>query len=318
MIVSTKTAPKDKDIIFIEKNENGKTQDYIYIANDGKYDNDDEYMDSFYEVIKKFKLTDKEINIVLYYAKKKDLEINKNDYYLKPVIEKVRDTLEKINKKILYAKNGNYFQLMPYIDVNNYENIRRCIYLYGPSGSGKSTFIKNFVHLFNKIYGENRPCFLFSEIKEGEDVTYMNDKLFNYVNINGPELFNIDVDTLENSIVIFDDINFDDGRKIKNKSAISNFISNLQTKILARGRHKNITCFITSHIFRTSNKLFILECDTIVFFGPSTYGTCQTYLYNNFGIKKKLFNEIITPNIKYVLYNKKYNLLASDKKIILI
>ena len=134
----------------------------------------------------------------------------------------------------LKISNDSKLQLIP-----DTKKERQIIYVTGPSGSGKSTFCCNFLLEYKKKF-KDRPIYLFSALEEDESLDKVKPRRFKIES----ELHTnpIDVKDLEESVVIFDDIDCIPDKKIREA------VYSIMDQILQVGRHHKITCLITMHL----------------------------------------------------------------------
>lgn len=125
---------------------------------------------------------------------------------------------------------------------NQEQDINRSYYIAGASGSGKTYLTSIIVKSMLKKYKNDKQVIVFSNTTD-EEPLYKPLKPLIY-NLNNEEAINdiddIELNNLENTITIFDDI---DG----NKNNVYKKLINLSNNIFVNGRKKHINCIITSH-----------------------------------------------------------------------
>jgi len=175
---------------------------------------------------------------------------------------------------------------------------RELILIFGPSGSGKSYLTSKFVNEFKK----GRPTydtFLFSRLEDDPSLDFE----YTHVPLDAEILENVDVESLENSIVIFDDT------ETPNDKTVMKLIDNLKDLISMEGRHYNITMIITTHQACNYNRtrLILNECQKYVIF-PQGNGKRQ--MQNMFctygGMSKNQFEKVLQLKTRWCMLNTSY------------
>ena len=172
-------------------------------------------------------------------------------------------------------------------------------YICGATGSGKTTWACHFI----KEILRRRPSmkfYVFSQLKE-DDVL----DLIKPVRIQLEESLieePIPLEKLENSVVLFDDIETIPDKKLKEA------VANIRSRCLSEGRHHNISTICTNHQITDYKKTrdMLLECEFITFF-PQSGGNnsilrlLQTYI----GLSKKQVNRLMSLPSRWVtVYNR--------------
>lgn len=188
---------------------------------------------------------------------------------------------------------------------------RELILIFGPSGSGKSFLTRKFIKEFKKGR-PNYDIFLFSRLSDDPSLEGLD---FTHVPLDEDVLNSLDVESLENSVVIFDDT------ETPNDKKISKLIDNLKDLIAQEGRHYNITMIITTHMACNYNRtrLILNECQKYVIF-PKGNGKKQ--MENMFctygGISKRQFDHIKNLDTRWCMLNTSYpNYIAYEKGLYL-
>lgn len=194
--------------------------------------------------------------------------------------------------KEMYIKN----KTMMFLPDFNKE--RELIYIFGPSGSGKSFLTSRFVTEF-KLGRPDYDVFVFSRLSEDPSLEFE----YTHIAMNEDVLRDIDVESLENSIVIFDDT------ETPNDKKVSKLIDNLKDLIAQEGRHYNITMIVTTHMACNYNRTRIIlnECQKYVIF-PKGNGKKQ--MENMFcsygGLSKHQFELVKNLDTRWCMLNTSY------------
>ena len=187
-------------------------------------------------------------------------------------------------------------RILPTEDKNQRDSIMIC----GPSGAGKSVFVSQFMDEYIHKYPE-RNIVLFSmkpEDKALDRYKPMRIPLDEDL-VDDP----VKLNELENSLVIFDDID-----QITNKD-VQNAVWNLRDRILEVGRSKGISICTVSH--QVSNyratRVCLNESDYVVIF-PKSGGRYQInyFLKTYCGFDKDQINLIMSLPTRWVIVKKTY------------
>lgn len=190
---------------------------------------------------------------------------------------------------------------------------RDIYYIAGAEGSGKSYFASLYIKEFKKIFPK-RPFIIFSKIEDDKALNNLKPiriKLDEEL-INDP----INVEELYNSLVLFDDID-----TINNKKILNN-LQNLKDSILEIGRHHNIYILTTAHNMTNnkSTKMSLLESSNVVFFpnmGDKFH--INRFLKEYVGLDKEQINKIYSLPSRWVLiYKRAPNYIMYEKGIYLL
>ena len=175
--------------------------------------------------------------------------------------------LPKVNKEIdgfeeLELDDDHSFQILP--DQNKE---RDCLYVAGASGSGKSFFCKQYLKEYIKLFPKN-PIFLFSYLDEDDTIDEI--KAIQRIDIYDKEFLNEELDPkdFKNSLIILDDMDCVEDKKIKNKVLL------FFKQLLQIGRRFHTTVIWACHeiVAGYETKCILGESHSITFF-PKTIGT---------------------------------------------
>ena len=168
------------------------------------------------------------------------------------------------------------FQVLP-----NKKSERDVGMIVGASGSGKSYWTKQWVKEYKKIH-KDRPIFLFTSLTDDKSLDEIEPQR---MKIDDSLLTDpIEADELEDSLVIFDDIDALSNKK--HKEAVYTILN----KILTIGRHFNTSVIITSHLANGNLlKTILNELHFFVYFPQGTTRTTLYVLENYIGVSKSLF-----------------------------
>lgn len=262
-----------KDQIFKNDNEN-QTNEYFKKGKREEIPYDE--MEIIEEIISK-KLKSKKDTL-----NKKKL-INK---IMKNKTLKEKYTKNKIGKEI--KLDNGYMQPIPNTKT------RDVIYVCAPSGSGKSTYISNYAKEYKKIFPNNK-IYVFSRLTEDKPIDELKAIR---IEINNALVLNpILPEELENSLVIFDDI--DTLRDKRQKDAIMA----LKDDLLQVGRHMTISLLITSHLMTNykETRIVLNEAQQIVIFPHSGSDNSIKYVLKAYvGLDKDDINKILKLGSRWV------------------
>ena len=194
--------------------------------------------------------------------------------------------------KIMTIKNKS-MMFLP-----DFSKERELIYIFGPSGSGKSFLTSRFVKEF-KLGRPDYDVFLFSRLSEDSSLDFD----YNHIDMDEEVLSNIDVESLENSIVIFDDT------ETPNDKKVMKLVDNLKDLIAQEGRHYNITMIVTTHMACNYNRTRIIlnECQKYVIF-PRGNGVKQmmNMLCDYGGLSQHQFEMVRKLDTRWCMLNTSY------------
>lgn len=190
------------------------------------------------------------------------------------------------------------------------------IYVSAPSGAGKSTWCGNWIKEFKKVFRDDE-YFVFSTINR-DKVLDKHDPI--RIPLTEDLLVNpISPNEVENSVVVFDDVDTITNPKIRNN------IVGLRDWLLEQGRHFNTRMLMTSHLLMnySSTRRLLNEATAVVFFGKcgSTYHI-KRFLKQYAGLDKNQIKRILNLPSRwvalyktypmYILYEKGAYLLSND------
>lgn len=233
------------------------------------------------------------------------------------MIALIKNKNKKNNKILMIDDNNNKKNVKRIHLADEYiydpllDNETRSItYICGASGSGKSTFAKSLIEKFNILFPENN-VYLISRLETDPAFDELERKNIIIRIPVDEDLAHQSVDIIrdipENSMVVFDDID-----TINDKKLI-NVLNNMKLQILEIGRHKKIYCIVTSHLINTndrnSTRTMMNEMSNLVIFprgGGSAYQ--QRYCLKNYlGLSKNEIDNILgTTDSRWVLISKNY------------
>lgn len=196
----------------------------------------------------------------------------------------------------------------------NEKEQRDNIYVSGSSGSGKSTWTANYLKEFVKLFPDKR-IFLFSRVSEDKPLDAIGKVTRIIIDedlIDDP----IDINELNNSCCVFDDID-----TIPNKD-LKNAIIDLRKDILETGRHEKIYCISTSHMLTNykETRELLNEANKVIFF-PKSSGTRQIkyFLQNYGGMTTADINKVFDLPSRWVMLSKNYpQYILCEKSIYLL
>jgi len=216
----------------------------------------------------------------------------KENYDDDEIYEKFNNKLKHRQQKELILNDGELMQLPT-------QKTRECIYVAGASGSGKTTYIARYLEEYKRMFPKNK-IYIFSKLHDDEVLDKLkpiriiiNDQL-----IENP----IEVEELENSCVVFDDID-------TLEKDLMEAVTKLRDDLLEIGRHNNIYMCNVSHLLMNykNTRRLLNETQTVTFFPKSG----SSYHINRFlkvyaGLSKEDINRILHLPSRWVTINKTY------------
>jgi len=176
--------------------------------------------------------------------------------------------------------NGNGFLKLELDEDHRFEpsfnkaNERMIWFIAGMSGSGKSYATGQLLKKYKKLYPKN-DIYIFSSVDSDKSLDALKPK-----RIKLDELLTEDLQSTDfaNSICIFDDVDCLTNKAIKNK------VLSIQNQILQKGRHDNVSCIVTSHVYNdgATTKMILNESVRIMIFPSNANGRNLKYLLENY------------------------------------
>ena len=214
---------------------------------------------------------------------------------IKDIYNDLRPEVENDLNKHVHIYDGG-IQVIPLLKENQYDRIM----VSGQSGSGKSYWCGQYGQQYNKLYPKNN-IYVFSKIEEDEAL----DKLKNIKRIKlSDELLDIDFDQseLSNSLIIFDDIDTINNKKLCDK------VKRMRDDLLECSRHYGISMLCISHQLLNfkSTKTLLLECNKIVFFPLSGGYQIRRFLKEYCSFDQQQIKTIMNIKSRWICINKTY------------
>jgi hypothetical protein len=213
---------------------------------------------------------------------------------VKEVYKRMYDTAES-STEIDLPPNST-FSLLPTAD----KKAREIFYICGPSGSGKSYIAKGLAEEYHKM-NPDREIYVVSKLEEDSTL----DKLKYLIRLD-PEKLRAnpitDLKVLDNSMVIFDDIeNFD--------KETDKVIQNLVNQIASTGRHNNITMIYITHLLSDykRTRLVLMEATGYVLYPLSTGAHAFNYMMKTYlGLDTKESAELKKTGSRWIYIKKHF------------
>jgi energy-coupling factor transporter ATP-binding protein EcfA2 len=213
---------------------------------------------------------------------------------VKEVYQRMYDAAES-STEIDLPPNST-FRLVPTAD----KKAREIFYICGPSGSGKSYIAKGLAEEYHKLFPD-REIYVVSKLEEDSTL----DKLKYLVRLDPAKLTEnpiTDLKVLDNSMVIFDDIeNFD--------KATDKAIQNLVNQIASTGRHNNITMIYITHLLSDykRTRLVLMEATGYVLYPLSTGAHAFNYMMKTYlGLDTKESAELKKTGSRWIYIKKHF------------
>ena len=175
------------------------------------------------------------------------------------------------------------------------------VYIAAPSGAGKTTYARNYIKEFKRMFPKIKDLIVFSrstEDKALDDLKPMRIKLDEDL-VNNP----IEIESLSNSIVLFDDVDTIQNKKVKDA------VISLRDDINQCGRKYNIYCISTAHQLTNykSSRELLNESNSVTFFprSGSAYGI-KYFLKNYCGLGKNEIEKIMSLPSRWITIVKRY------------
>lgn len=219
------------------------------------------------------------------------------------LVRNFQETREKVQEKLKHDFKLSAGQMIPLPDEKETERI----YVAGKTGSGKSCFAAMYASEYKRIYPK-RKIYIFT--KHEKENAY---KIVKHIEIlPDDEILQepIEIESLKNSLIIFDDCD-----NIQDKIIKQN-VRKLIDDVLTTGRKYNISCITLNHLLTNykETRSLLNESNKVVFFnsGAANYHI-NRYLKTYLGFEKDLIKKItalrsrwtlisLTPMPMYVLH----------------
>lgn len=276
------------------KDDNGKTQ--IIHSNDKDSDNNksnDLTLEEITDMVEEFIRNSKgRISMKLIDELQKSLKnkIEPKNIKLKSLYDELLN--KKRIKQITVPQGG-------VIPIFNPQEERKVFHIAGMSGSGKSTFVSNIIENYNKIFPKNK-IWIFSN--KPSDPAIDKHKFIIRIDLNDELLSDpINLDELNNSLVVFDDVEY-----VKNKQ-ISNELDRIRDLILQQGRSYHISFAYITHLLNNykESRIILNECHCSVLFPRMTTTYSLKYLLEKYyGMKKDDIVKLRQLNSRWVCVQK--------------
>jgi len=187
---------------------------------------------------------------------------------------------------------------------------RQLLYITGCSGSGKSTYTRKYLEQYKKQY-KNNPIYLFSSLTEDKSLDAIKPKriIIDESLVEDP----IDIEDLENSCAIFDDIDV-----ISQKKKIREAVYSILNKVLEIGRHYNITAVVTAHLPSNGHETrrILNESSSVTYFPHSASAKVKDMLYNHVGLDRQTYRKLKKLNSRHITIFRHYpQLFLSDNSV---
>jgi len=219
-------------------------------------------------------------------------------------VVKINTEKDKGDFNELIVEDGSIQQVPSYKD-------RDTLFICAPSGAGKSTYLASYAKEYKRKYPNNN-LVLISPKEDDEVLNQLNPIRIRLDDENfvDPDT-KIDLDELEKSLVMFDDICAIADDDVKKG------VMELRDRLLTLGRSKKISTAITSHMITNhkETRVPLIESQFLVFFP----GGGLTYQSNNFmkrycGLSNKQVQKINSTPSRWICFHKNYPMyvLAKD------
>ena len=154
---------------------------------------------------------------------------------------------------------------------------REVLYVSGMSGAGKSFWCRQYIEKYHKKYPK-RLVYVFSSLTSCKTLDKL--KYLKRIKINEPEFMNrnLTANDFKESLVLFDDIDVINNKKIKAKTY------DIMNSCLQIGRHSQVTCLVTSHNSTNGadTKITLNEATSIVLFPKASGNKSLLYISDSY------------------------------------
>lgn len=154
----------------------------------------------------------------------------------------------------------------------------------GGSGVGKSTLVMSMIEKYSKFYPDNRiVLFLRQEDPAFSKLDELDVDIHEIIVDDKILEMKITLDDLENSLVVFDDMDNIPSKKI------NEFVHRIVNDILTNGRKRNISCTYINHAFLSGlqSKIVNHESNKVFFFPSSGIRQTIAFLKEYLGMMKQ-------------------------------
>tara|TARA_R110002153_G_scaffold212442_1_gene365080 strand:+ start:13365 stop:14291 length:927 start_codon:yes stop_codon:yes gene_type:complete len=295
---------------------NNKKNDKVYIYGENEFDNKQQ-SENVLDPKDKVKIIPKwfwKDNHIKWDIKEKLQEYVLEDYQINQVEPQLKDIFEELLEVINIKEKRE----LDFTDTKDTlfpipQKFSERIYVPAPSGSGKSTWIGMYLKQLRIKY-PNRKIYIFSRVEKDEPLDkFKNTKRINLEDFaeNTPQ-----IETFENSILIFDDID-----TILKKNVVK-VLRNFRDDVLETGRHYGITCISTSHIITNyhSTRALINEANIIVLFPRgASFHQVRNFLDRYLGFDKNEIEMVRKVPSRWVYIWKEYpKYLIHEKGVLML
>ena len=199
-----------------------------------------------------------------------------------------------LNSKTEFEYKDKSVKMLPDLTVE-----RECIYIYGSSGCGKSYLSKEYAKLYKKYYKDN-DIFLVSSLDFDKTLADLKCKR---IPLNIDVLSKISLDTLENSLIIFDDSDTPSDKEVQK------MIDNLKDEIAQKGRHTRTSAIFTTHMACNFNRTRVLLnecCKFVIFPGAGGLKQQERLLVTYGGLDPIEFKRLIKLKSKWLMFYNRF------------
>lgn len=232
-----------------------------------------------------------------------------SDMISKSDIKKLLKSSDKCHKYLDSEKQNFKIYENSVMFTPNFDLERECIYIFGSSGSGKSTLCKNYGLLYKKYYKKN-DIFLISMVDNDDSLKELN---YTHIPLKEEVISDIDLSSLNNSLIIFDDTDIPDDKKLEK------MIDTLKDNIAQRGRHEKISAIFTTHLAANFNrtKVLLSECHKFVIFPGAGGVVQQKRMFITYGgMSTTTFESLKNLKSRWVLFHVRYpNYIVYDSGV---
>ena len=153
----------------------------------------------------------------------------------------------------------------------------------GPSGSGKTVWASKYIAAYKKKY-KKRPIYVISSINEDPALDKYNVIRLNLEDCFGDPDYEIDPESMKDSLVLFDDVDTLTSKKLRDN------VLTFRDFLLEQGRHFNIHLINTVHIllnYKATRRLLNESTKVVIFPKSGTSYQIKTFLQTYCGFMKE-------------------------------